>query len=290
MPSEFLVEIEIETGNLASDKVEDLRNAEAVQARELARLGHLVTLWRIPGRWANYGIWRAADREHLSQILGTLPLRPYMRVGIQDLERHPSDPRPPVVGASDNSRIRRTWDLPALEPLKLEGRGFRPPIRRWQLDPLPELSLERRGRRELPVRAPAEVQQLVGTAHVVAGVDMDVTALLSGRSKTETDVIVLKAVAAAAAGTVVTHSGAQGLHMCSSLPTDARIAIDVGIVTRQPRARTLTDGTEVIQVRSIARLTLTAAAGTSDEEAGILLVRLVSRMEESQELHKKEAP
>lgn len=289
MPSEFLVEIEIDTGSLASDKVEDLRKAEAVQARELARLGHLVTLWRIPERWANCGIWRAADREHLSQILGTLPLRPYMKVRIQDLEQHPSDPRPHEGRPSESSRSR-TWDLPSLEPLQLTGRSFRTHIRRWQLDPLPALSLGRRGRRELPLRDPAEVQRLVGTAPVVAGLDVDVTALLSGASKTEADILVFKTVAAAASGTVVTHSGAHGLHMCSSLPPDARIAIDVGAVTRQPRVRALPDGAEGIQIRSVARLTLTAAAGTSGEEAGILLGRLVAHMEERQELQKKEAP
>lgn len=90
---DFLVEIEIiwPPSNDPAEKAH-LVAAESVRARELAEDGVLLRLWRIPGRWANVGLWRAADATTLHDALGSLPLYPWMNITVRPLADHPSDP------------------------------------------------------------------------------------------------------------------------------------------------------------------------------------------------------
>jgi muconolactone D-isomerase len=90
---EFLVEIEIgwpPDGD--PDTRRQLAEAEAERDRELAAAGKLVRLWRIPGRWANVGLWQAADATELHEAISSLPLHPWMTVVVRPLAHHPSDP------------------------------------------------------------------------------------------------------------------------------------------------------------------------------------------------------
>jgi muconolactone D-isomerase len=48
----------------------------------------------VPGRRANVGLWRALDATRLHEDLATLPMYPYMRIAVEPLARHPSDPQP----------------------------------------------------------------------------------------------------------------------------------------------------------------------------------------------------
>lgn len=89
---EYLVQIDINAGDADPVLVDELRRMEAQRARELAAAGNLVRLWRIQGRWANVGIWRASHDAELRNLLDSLPLRPYMTIAHQALEPHPSDP------------------------------------------------------------------------------------------------------------------------------------------------------------------------------------------------------
>ena len=94
MMREFLVEIvtRIPEGT-DPDEVNRRRAAEAVRARELAADGHLARLWRPVGELRSVGIWRAADESELhAQVLGSLPLHPWMTVTVTPLESHPNDP------------------------------------------------------------------------------------------------------------------------------------------------------------------------------------------------------
>lgn len=94
---EFLVHASVQIpANLDPERLAELRAAEAGRAAELAALGHLERIWRVPGRYANRGIWRAADATELHELLTSLPLFPYMRFEVEALARHPSDP-----GAAD---------------------------------------------------------------------------------------------------------------------------------------------------------------------------------------------
>ncbi|MHB1927941.1 MAG: muconolactone Delta-isomerase [Acidimicrobiales bacterium] len=93
MTPEWLVEIEIRwppDGDNAER--ERLVEAEGRRAGELAEAGMLRRLWRIPGRWANVGLWRAADAAELHAALSSLPLFPRMEVVVRPLCTHPSDP------------------------------------------------------------------------------------------------------------------------------------------------------------------------------------------------------
>ncbi len=90
---EFLVDVEITwppDGDPA--KRQRLVEEEGRRARELAEAGHLVRIWRVPGRWANVGLWWAADATELHTALTSLPLHPWMDVTVRPLAQHPSDP------------------------------------------------------------------------------------------------------------------------------------------------------------------------------------------------------
>jgi muconolactone delta-isomerase len=79
----------------STEKVDELRAAEAVRAAELAKKGHLVRLWRPPlgpGEWRSIGLFRAANELALREILDALPLHIWMKVTITPLSPHPNDP------------------------------------------------------------------------------------------------------------------------------------------------------------------------------------------------------
>jgi muconolactone D-isomerase len=99
---EFLVHIEI-CWPPDGDRAERARlgEAEVARAGELAALGVIKRLWRVPGRRANYGIWAAADASALHDAISSLPLFPWLDVDVVPLAAHPSDPdrsRPPAPG------------------------------------------------------------------------------------------------------------------------------------------------------------------------------------------------
>ena len=72
--------------------VEDTRAREAERAYELARQGHLLRLWALPGEERSLGLWRAQDAAEMQAILKSLPLDAWMTVQTTPLTRHPSDP------------------------------------------------------------------------------------------------------------------------------------------------------------------------------------------------------
>ena len=71
---------------------EELVAAEGVRARELADEGTLIRMWRIPGKWANVGIWEAEDATKLHEAVSSLPLFPWLDADVTPLADHPSDP------------------------------------------------------------------------------------------------------------------------------------------------------------------------------------------------------
>ncbi len=93
--SEFLVQMEnlLPAGFPPAERAELFR-AEAARARELASAGILVRLWRVTGRRANVGIWRAASTAALHDALASLPLFPYLDIQVTPHARHPNDPVP----------------------------------------------------------------------------------------------------------------------------------------------------------------------------------------------------
>ncbi|MFD9586228.1 muconolactone Delta-isomerase family protein [Streptomyces sp. NPDC059980] len=74
-------------------EVDRRRAAESVRAKELAAQGHLVRLWRPVGELRSIGVWRASNEAKLrEEVLGTLPLWPWMTAVITPLQSHPNDP------------------------------------------------------------------------------------------------------------------------------------------------------------------------------------------------------
>jgi muconolactone D-isomerase len=74
---------------------------EAERAQELVEGGYIRRLWRIPGRWANVGLWRAEDATALHEALASLPLFPWLEIRVQPLAAHPSDPASGCVSGKE---------------------------------------------------------------------------------------------------------------------------------------------------------------------------------------------
>jgi muconolactone delta-isomerase len=72
--------------------VEETEAREAQRAEELARQGHLLRLWALPGQGRTLGLWVAKDADQMQAILKSLPLDAWMTVQTTPLTPHPSDP------------------------------------------------------------------------------------------------------------------------------------------------------------------------------------------------------
>jgi muconolactone D-isomerase len=93
---EFLVNIEVGwPGDGDADELARLTAAERVRGQELAEAGIIRRLWRVPGRHANWGLWRAEDATALHAAIASLPFFPYLDVDVIPLGAHPSDPERP---------------------------------------------------------------------------------------------------------------------------------------------------------------------------------------------------
>jgi muconolactone D-isomerase len=80
------------------DEVTDVRAREAAHTRELAAQGHILRLWRpplAPGEWRTLGLFAAADRDELEQVLASMPLRVWRTDKVTELAPHPNDPVAP---------------------------------------------------------------------------------------------------------------------------------------------------------------------------------------------------
>lgn len=90
---EFLVQIEIQWPPEAPESERDRIFARELQVgQQLAREGLLKRLWRIPGRWANWSLYEAADATEVHAALTRLPLHPWMDIEVHALAEHPNDP------------------------------------------------------------------------------------------------------------------------------------------------------------------------------------------------------
>jgi muconolactone D-isomerase len=74
---------------------------EQQRARELAAAGTIERLWRVPGQWANWGIWEAPDATALHDAVTSLPMWPYLKVEVHPLALHPNDPGATSVPGPD---------------------------------------------------------------------------------------------------------------------------------------------------------------------------------------------
>jgi muconolactone delta-isomerase len=93
---EFLVQFDIEIPEgVDQSEVEDRERAEVAAAETLADEGHLVRVWHASvgaGERTVLGLYRAASRAQLDELLGALPLYEWMQTSITPLVQHPNDP------------------------------------------------------------------------------------------------------------------------------------------------------------------------------------------------------
>jgi muconolactone D-isomerase len=90
---EFLLHIEVTWPPDGDPEEKDRRiKAEGVRARELAAQGTIKRIWRIPGQWANWGLWEAPDATAIHEAVTSLPMWPYLEVEVFPLAAHPNDP------------------------------------------------------------------------------------------------------------------------------------------------------------------------------------------------------
>ncbi|MCU1580309.1 MAG: muconolactone delta-isomerase [Rhodoglobus sp.] len=90
---EWLVRLQISPPDGTSDAVvAEKVAAEAVAARAFAASGALVRIWRVPGEWASWSIWRFEDATAVHGALSSLPLWPWAQVAVHPLAVHPNDP------------------------------------------------------------------------------------------------------------------------------------------------------------------------------------------------------
>jgi len=86
---EFLVRIEFSLPpDMDPAEKAELLEREAARGRELQAAGTIVRIWRVPGRFANIGIWQAADATELHAAISSLPLYPWMSNDVTALAVH----------------------------------------------------------------------------------------------------------------------------------------------------------------------------------------------------------
>ncbi|GII92123.1 muconolactone Delta-isomerase [Sinosporangium siamense] len=92
---EFLVNIRIQwPADGDPEKYARIAEEERALAGKLAEAGHLIRMWRVPGRRENWGLWRAESPSELHEILSRLPVWPWMDITVHPLGWHPVDPAP----------------------------------------------------------------------------------------------------------------------------------------------------------------------------------------------------
>ncbi len=90
---EFLVRIEQDISpDMDPERLAGIKAAERVRGEELVAAGKLRRIWRIPGRRAVYSLYRVESPEELHEVLGSLPLFPWMDIEVTALSRHALDP------------------------------------------------------------------------------------------------------------------------------------------------------------------------------------------------------
>ena len=83
---EFLVRIDVKwPADGDPERKARIVAEEAARSAELAAAGVLRRLWRIPGRWANYGLWEARDATELHAALSSLPFFPWLEIDVRPL-------------------------------------------------------------------------------------------------------------------------------------------------------------------------------------------------------------
>ena len=69
---------------------EDTLAREKAYSQELQRGGEWAHIWRVVGKYSNISIFDVESNDRLHEILGGLPLYPFMTIELTALATHPS--------------------------------------------------------------------------------------------------------------------------------------------------------------------------------------------------------
>jgi muconolactone D-isomerase len=87
---EFLVQIQVRfPPEMSPQELADIVRRETIRGRELQEAGTIVRIWRVAGRRANAGIWRAETGDELHAAITSLPAFPWLEVDVTPLATHP---------------------------------------------------------------------------------------------------------------------------------------------------------------------------------------------------------
>ena len=90
----FKVEMKVNIPHdMPADVVADIKAREKAYAQDLQEKGKWCHLWRVAGSYANVSIFDVEDNAELQDLVGNLPLFPYMDITVAPLCRHPSSIR-----------------------------------------------------------------------------------------------------------------------------------------------------------------------------------------------------
>jgi muconolactone D-isomerase len=86
---EFLVRIQVRfPPEMTQEQLADIVQRETVRGRELQEAGTIVRIWRVAGKRANVGIWKAATGDELHAALTSLPAFPWLELDVTPLATH----------------------------------------------------------------------------------------------------------------------------------------------------------------------------------------------------------
>jgi muconolactone D-isomerase len=86
---EFLVQIQVRfPPEMSAEQMADIIERETVRGRELQAAGTIVRIWRIAGKRANAGIWKADTGDELHAALTSLPAFPWLELSVTPLATH----------------------------------------------------------------------------------------------------------------------------------------------------------------------------------------------------------
>ena len=73
--------------------VSDLKRREKDHVQTFLEDGRWAHLWRVVGRWGNVAIFDVDSNDELHEMLSSLPMFPYLDIGVTPLATHPSSLR-----------------------------------------------------------------------------------------------------------------------------------------------------------------------------------------------------
>jgi muconolactone D-isomerase len=86
-----MVEMEVRLPpDMPAEEADALQRRERDYAQDVMRSGRWPHIWRVAGRYANVSIFDVASPDELHEVIGGLPLFPYMATRVTALARHPS--------------------------------------------------------------------------------------------------------------------------------------------------------------------------------------------------------